>query len=87
MRAVYEIFAPLLGVSFPATVVYSAFLYKLTFDVFSVNIAQGITTGLLIVLPIAIMLRLSGFIVTGRQRASSHDAPLTSPRKRSGLTA
>jgi oligosaccharide repeat unit polymerase len=73
MRALYDYFAPSLGRSYIATAVYVTFLYKLTFGVVATNLAHGITTGLLVMLPVAIMIRLSSRAVIRRPRPTFAD--------------
>lgn len=59
MRAIYETFRPLLGVSFQATVLYIAGLYPMAFNTIELNVAQGFTLSMSILMPVAIILRLS----------------------------
>jgi len=59
LRAIYETFRPLLGVSFPVSIFYISGLYTLGFNTIELNVAQGFALGMVILTPVAIILRLS----------------------------
>ncbi|MCB2076468.1 MAG: oligosaccharide repeat unit polymerase [Novosphingobium sp.] len=82
-RAYYETFRPLLGVSFPITVVYVALLYRLAFSCIELNLAQGVVSALVILIPVGLILVGSGNWVERRDAARKNPARVRqSPRAR-----
>lgn len=71
MRWFYEMFRPYLGISFLATTFYSLIIYKVGFDTPSLNVAQGLITGMLSAFPSAIIIYLSSRKTIRRPAAGS----------------
>ena len=86
MRWFYEVFRPYLGVSFLATTFYSLIVYKVGFDTPSLNIAQGVVTGLLTALPGTIMIYLGSRRIVRRPVARAPQRRSIYPPPQASLT-
>ena len=59
LRTVYETCRPLLGVSFPVTLLYSVMIWRLGFGTIGLNFAQGITQTLFYLAPMLVLLLIA----------------------------
>src|SRR5690606_38225611 len=77
LRAFYETFRPLLGVSFIATAAYVALLYRFAAEMVATNVAHGIVTAIFSASPVILILWFAGRLrrsgATGRPTRQTPD--------------